>query len=96
MNGLWSGAEAVGVKRTDLMRLSPEEVMEVFGVEVGSVGPITRQENAQVIFDSQVSTAETAFCGIGRPDWTLEIRLADLVRVTQGSVLPLVSEQVEN
>jgi Cys-tRNA(Pro)/Cys-tRNA(Cys) deacylase len=87
-------AAAVGVKRTDLMRLSPEEVIEVFGVEVGSVGPITRQENAQVIFDSQVSTAETVFCGIGRPDRTLEIRLTDLVQVTQGQVLPLVNDQV--
>ncbi len=86
-------AAAMGVKRADLVRLSPEEVTAVFGVEVGTVSPISRQENVQVIFDTRVPTTETVFCGIGRADRTLEIHLMDLVQVTQGSVLPLVSDQ---
>jgi Cys-tRNA(Pro)/Cys-tRNA(Cys) deacylase len=85
-------ATAVGTKRTDVVRLTPEEVTAAFGVEVGSVGPIPLQEGTQVFFDTQVPTHETVFCGIGRADRTLEIRLADLVQITHGQVLPLISD----
>jgi Cys-tRNA(Pro)/Cys-tRNA(Cys) deacylase len=76
-----------------LARLTPEEVTEIFGVEVGAVGPITQQENVQVIFDARVPATETLFCGIGRADRTLEIHLADLVQLTQGRILPLANDQ---
>jgi hypothetical protein len=32
------------------------------------------------------------FCGIGRADRTLEIHLTDLVQITQGHILPLISD----
>jgi Cys-tRNA(Pro)/Cys-tRNA(Cys) deacylase len=85
-------AAACGMKRTDVFRLSPEEVVLVFGVEVGSVSPILLQDGVRVFFDGGVPTDETVFCGIGRPDRTLEMRLTDLVQVTQGQILPLTSE----
>jgi Cys-tRNA(Pro)/Cys-tRNA(Cys) deacylase len=75
------------------MRLTPEEVVEVFGVEVGSVSPISLQGDTKVFFDTQMSTQETVFCGIGRPDRTLEIQLADLAQITQGHILPLISDE---
>jgi len=87
-------AAACGTKRTNVNRLTPEEVTEVFGVEVGSVSPILLQEGVQVLFDAQVPTDETVFCGIGRPDRTLEIRLTDLVQITQGQILPLISDDI--
>lgn len=86
-------AAATGAKRTDIMRLTPEEVAEVFGVEVGSVSPISLQGDTKVFFDTQVSAQETVFCGIGRPDRTLEIQLADLAEITQGYILPLISDE---
>jgi Cys-tRNA(Pro)/Cys-tRNA(Cys) deacylase len=85
-------AAASGTKRTDVIRLTPEEVADVFGVEVGSVGPIALQKGVRVFFDTQVRVNETIFCGIGRPDRTLEIRLMDLVPITQGQILPLISD----
>jgi len=85
-------ATAVGTKRADVVRLTPEEVAAVFGVEVGSVGPIPLQEGVKVFFDTQVPTDKTVFCGIGRADRTLEIQLADLVQITHGQVLPLISD----
>jgi len=85
-------AAASGTKRADVVRLTPEEVAAVFGVEVGSVSPIPLQEGVVVFFDTQVPTDETVFCGIGRADRTLEIRLADLVQITHGQVLPLISD----
>lgn len=87
-------AAACGTKRANVIRLTPEEVVETFGVEVGSVSPIVLQEGVQVFFDAQAPTEETVFCGIGRPDRTLEIRLADLVQITHGKVLPLISDEV--
>jgi Cys-tRNA(Pro)/Cys-tRNA(Cys) deacylase len=85
-------AAAVEAKRADIVQLSLEEVIDLFGVEVGTVSPISGLGSAQVIFDTQVSTTETLFCGIGRADRTLEIHLLDLVRLTQGRILPLVSD----
>src|SRR5512146_645908 len=72
-------AAACRTKRADVVRLTPEEVTEAFGVEVGSVGPISLQEGVVVFFDAHVPTKETVFCGIGRADRTLEIQLMDLV-----------------
>src|SRR5512138_794010 len=86
-------AAACGTKRTNVIRLTPEEVVETFGVEVGSVSPVVVQEGVQVFFDAQSPTEETVFCGIGRPDRTLEIRLADLVQITHGRVLPLIRDE---
>jgi Cys-tRNA(Pro)/Cys-tRNA(Cys) deacylase len=85
-------AEALGAKRADIVRLSPEEVFAAYGVEVGSVGPISLRADVRVLFDAQSPTAQTVFCGIGRPDRTLEIRLADLVLITHARILPLAAE----
>ncbi len=86
-------AAACGAKRADVVRLTPEEVAEVFGVEVGSVSPISLREGVQVFFDTHVPAQETVFTGVGRADRTLEIQLRDLVQVTQGQVVPLISEE---
>ena len=87
-------AAANNAKRADILRLTPEEVAKIFGVEVGSVSPITLQGEPAVFFDTQVPTEETVFCGIGRADRTLEIHLDDLIQVTGGRVLPLISDSV--
>src|SRR6185295_16479496 len=44
-------AAASGAKRADIVRLSPNEVAEVFGVEVGSVSPLAGQVDVAVLFD---------------------------------------------
>lgn len=85
-------AAACGTKRTDVFRLSPEEVLAAFNVEVGSVSPISLQEGVRILFDTKAPTHETVFCGIGRADRTLEIQLEDLVSITQGQILPLTSD----
>lgn len=86
-------AAASGTKRTDVFRLTPEEVAKVFNVEIGSVSPILLQDGVRILFDTQVPTQETVFCGIGRPDRTLEIQLADLVKITQGQIVPLTGDR---
>lgn len=61
-------------------------MLQTLGIEAGSVGPLSTIDNVQVVIDSNVTPDETLFWGIGRPDRTLEIRLNDLLRVTQGRV----------
>jgi len=85
-------ADAGGTKRANIVRLTPEEVATVFGIEVGSVSPIALRGDVAVFFDAQVPTDDTVFCGIGRADRTLEIQLANLVQITNGQVLPLISD----
>jgi hypothetical protein len=51
-------------------------------------------DGVRILFDTRVPTQETVFCGIGRPDRTLEIQLADLVQITQGQIVPLTSDKV--
>jgi Cys-tRNA(Pro)/Cys-tRNA(Cys) deacylase len=86
-------AVACETKRTEVSRLTLEEVVEVFQVEVGSVSPVVLQEGVQILFDGRVPVDETVFCGIGRPDRTLEIHLTDLVQVTGGKIVPLTSDE---
>ena len=78
-------AAACGAKRTDVFRLTPEEVSNALHVEVGSVSPILIQDGIRILFDTKVPTRETVFCGIGRPDRTLEIQLADLIHINSGA-----------
>lgn len=79
-------AALVGVNRRDLAPLSPEEVRELLGVEPGSVSPLPLRECAVFIDDDVLTIQPTIYCGIGRPDRTLEITAADLVRLTGGRI----------
>lgn len=84
-------ASALGTKRGEIVQLSPTEVREAFGVEVGSMGPIQMLAGLEVLFDNTVPLTRTVFCGVGRADRTLEIGFSDLVRVARGRILPLSS-----
>jgi Cys-tRNA(Pro)/Cys-tRNA(Cys) deacylase len=80
-------AVLVGVNRRDLAPLSPEEVRELLGVEPGSVSPLPLREDTAVFIDDDVLTiTPTIYCGIGRPDRTLEIAPSELVRLNGGRI----------
>lgn len=80
-------AALVGANRRDLAALSPEEVRDLLGVESGSVSPVSLRKDTLLLIDDDVMTIlPTLYCGIGRPDRTLEIAPADLVRLTGGRV----------
>jgi len=78
-------AGLLGVNRRDLSALSPGEVRRLLAVEPGSVSPVIRSENLVLLVDDDVLTIlPTLYCGIGRPDRTLEIAPRDLVQLTGG------------
>lgn len=85
-------AIAVGVKRSEIVSMSPQEVQDVLGMESGGVGPIPTNDETLVIFDSNVNSDVGLFCGVGRPDRTLEIKLPALVQVTQGHIWSIVRD----
>jgi Cys-tRNA(Pro)/Cys-tRNA(Cys) deacylase len=72
-------AACLGLGRRDLSALSPQEVLESLGVAPGSVSPLPLVE-AEILMDADaLAIAPTAYCGLGRPDRTLEIAPADLL-----------------
>lgn len=80
-------AALAGVNRRDLSSLSPREVRDHTGVEPGSVSPVMPLEGAELFIDDDVlAITPTLYCGFGRPDRTLEMAAADLVRLTSGRV----------
>jgi Cys-tRNA(Pro)/Cys-tRNA(Cys) deacylase len=80
-------AALAGVNRRDLAPLSPDDVRALLEGEPGSVSPLPLREDATVFIDDDVQAIlPTVYCGIGRPDRTLEIAPDDLVRLTGGRV----------
>ena len=80
-------AALAGVNRRDLAPLSPEEVRELLGVEPGSVSPLSLREDVALFIDEDVlEILPTIYCGIGRPDRTLEIAAVELARLTGGRI----------
>ena len=80
-------AVLLGINRRDLAPLSPEEVREFLGVEPGSVSPFSIRADAVLLIDEEALTIlPTLYCGIGRPDRTLEIAPGDLVQITGGRI----------
>ena len=78
-------AALLGISRRDLSPLSPEEVRELLGVEPGSVSPVSARNYVMVLIDEEALLIRpTLYCGIGRPDRTLEIAPEDLVNISGG------------
>lgn len=85
-------ATAFGVKRDEIVRPDPAELQTGLGLEAGAVSPIPLRADVQVVFDTRVDPIQTLFTGAGQPDRTLEITLAELIRVTGGRVVDIAKE----
>jgi Cys-tRNA(Pro)/Cys-tRNA(Cys) deacylase len=82
-------AAAFGVKRTDLRTVSPREVEDSLGFEVGGVGPFAIREDVEVVLDESLADLRSIFCGSGLNTRTLEMpirALAVLPRVRFSSI----------
>jgi Cys-tRNA(Pro)/Cys-tRNA(Cys) deacylase len=86
-------ATACSAKRSDIIRPPAEVVESSLGYEIGGVCPIPVSNSITVVFDSEVITMDTIYCGSGRNDRTLEIKLRDLLRISGGQVHSLAREQ---
>ncbi len=82
-------ADALGVKRASLVQASPEEVEAELGFQVGGVAPIPPREGVLAVYDEAVVGLGMVTVGSGRNDVTLEVGMADLLRVVQPIVAPI-------
>jgi len=82
-------AEALGVRRGDFARPTPEEILDGLGLPFGGVGPIPPTDAAHVVFDAAALELGTVYCGVGSDEHTLEIDVRDLVAVTGGLIAPV-------
>lgn len=82
-------AAAVGVNRTKLMRMAPEEIGVELGYVLGGVAPFAPNEHTRVMLDTGVMAWPTIYCGTGRVDRTLEIAPLQLVEMARAHVTDL-------
>lgn len=81
--------ECFGVNRRALRSVSPEEVQSDLGFEVGGVGPFPVARDVQVVVDEKLKNLGRIFCGSGLNTKTVEIRAADLIRLSGARVYPV-------
>ena len=73
--------------------MEPAEILADLGYPVGGVGPVPPNDATRVIFDSRaVAELDVVYCGAGREDRTLEVRLGDLIPACDGLVAPIAQE----
>jgi Cys-tRNA(Pro)/Cys-tRNA(Cys) deacylase len=82
-------ADALGVKRAALVQPAAAEVEAALGVAPGGVSPVPAAAGLLVVFDQRTLDLDRVYCGAGRPDQTLEIRVPDLLRVVQPRIAPV-------
>lgn len=83
-------ARVVGVRPADLSPVSADEARCALGCDPDGLAPIPPVVRARVVFDEAVIQLDVAWCGSGRRDQTLEIRVHDLLDLTGARVVRLV------
>ncbi|TXR53172.1 aminoacyl-tRNA deacylase [Reinekea thalattae] len=79
--------QAVGVSRSKLSTLSPEEVLQELQVEVGGVSPFLT--NADIALWLDVDFPDYVICGSGRFDYSIRINSQELIRSTNAQLADL-------
>lgn len=79
----------LGVRRSELLKPSAEEISQELGFQVGGIPPVSLKKNVQMIFDSNVLSIEKMYCGIGMSDQTLEVDTQQLVNVFKPQISPI-------
>jgi Cys-tRNA(Pro)/Cys-tRNA(Cys) deacylase len=80
-------ALAIGVSRTKLSILAPDEVFENLGIAVGCVSPFLSNEQIPLIVDDDLP--EKLICGSGRFDYSVAVSSEDLIAATRAVVAPV-------
>ena len=82
-------AAVVGVNRTKLMRIAPEEIEAELGYMLGGVAPFAPNDRTRVVLDAGVMVWPTIYCGTGWRDRTLEVAPSQLAEVARAHVAEL-------
>ncbi|MDO6459619.1 YbaK/EbsC family protein [Granulosicoccaceae sp. 1_MG-2023] len=80
-------ADALGIKRTALRAMAPQDVESALGFQIGGVGPFAINPQISVVLDAQIRGQ--VFCGSGRNTCTIGMAVTDLIRISKARVAPL-------
>jgi Cys-tRNA(Pro)/Cys-tRNA(Cys) deacylase len=83
-------ADTVGCNRRDLRLVPAEVVAEALGFEVGGVGPFPIEDRMRIFFEATIPDLPQVVCGSGLRDRSIELSLADLIKVSGGERKHLV------
>jgi Cys-tRNA(Pro)/Cys-tRNA(Cys) deacylase len=85
-------ADACQVKRTALRSISPAQVEQDLGFQVGGVGPFPVNHTIRIVLDQRLQDLDSIFCGSGSNTRTIEMRMTDLITITRATVYPIAKE----
>ena len=77
------------IKRSGLNKADSKELEEKYGYESGGMAPISISNDITVIFDKKINNQDTIFCGSGRRDKTLEIKVNDITNMERVILLDI-------
>lgn len=83
-------AKAFGVKRDVLVRPSVDEMRLELDFQIGGICPIPINDSIKAVFDKSMLDMNVVYCGVGRNDRSLEIRLQDLLQVSNANVWSII------
>jgi Cys-tRNA(Pro)/Cys-tRNA(Cys) deacylase len=79
-------ARALGVPRSALRPMQPDELLEL-GMEPGGVTPICTDPRATLVLDHSLLAHDVVYCGSGLPDISVEVSPAHLASLSPGSTV---------
>lgn len=85
-------ADQLDLRRNHLTPLTEAEVRDLFGIEPDSLSPIALSDDVSVLIDEAVMDLDVVYCGVGRVDRILELRVVDLIYLTEAQVGPIIVE----
>ena len=83
-------ADYLGISRKKLKMANATQVLEITGYVVGSVAPIGQRHKLRTIVEATIPTLPLVLAGGGELNALLKLETAELLRVVQGEVVPLV------
>lgn len=83
-------ASVLGVNRRQLRSVSPEDVRQELGFEIGGVGPFPVQSNVRIVFDETLQRLKQVRCGSGKNTQTFELTFTDLLEISGAEVHPII------
>ncbi len=82
-------AAAFEVNRKKIRSMSPRDVEQGLGFQIGGVGPFPVISDVRVILDQGLADLGGIFCGSGKNTVTVEMDIQDLIRVSGAMVSPI-------
>lgn len=77
-----------------IRRASPEQVREATGQVIGGVAPVGHPRRLRTVVDASLEAFPRIWAAAGTPHAVFPLTFAELVELTGGVVLPVVSTQI--